>query len=221
MEIRQFGPFKSLFDGVNPSYSGYLPLLGLRPGNATQSAIDRVERALHAGESQLWVDAMLAERNWRPHLPAALAFLLDRPQTLSPVSLWKAIDVGWWVTPQLVVAALFSDAEFPCKLEERLDDFVADRLTQGPAKIECWNPPKVAASLLAASHYCSNAADAVARWHVSPHLKRLIDDDASCDSSGDIVMRWKAAVEQAFLQRGIMLLARFSATGNDGPSPLK
>lgn len=115
MEIRQFGPFKSLFDGVYTSYSGYLPLLGLRPGDATQSAIDRVEHALHAGESQLWLDAMLAERNWRPHLPAAVALLLDRSQTLSPVSLWSAIDRGSWVAPQLVVAALFSDAEFPTK----------------------------------------------------------------------------------------------------------
>jgi hypothetical protein len=104
MALTEFGPFAIAFDRGELKVPGYLELLGLND-NDSQVVIDRIERASATGDPRPWVDALLNDANWRPHLVAAIAFLLDDRDTLDRHLLWKAIDSGSWVTPQLVVTA--------------------------------------------------------------------------------------------------------------------
>jgi len=111
MAFSEFGPFAIAFEDGGLSAPGHLVLLNLMTGEEAQLVIEKIYGAMASGQSQLWIDALLAERDWRPHLPAAIAFLLDRGLTLQREPLWRAIDAGSWVTPQLAVVAYFSD---PC-----------------------------------------------------------------------------------------------------------
>jgi hypothetical protein len=95
-------------------------LLNLNPNsNGAQIVIDHIRDALAVRDAQRWVKALLADPGWRLHLVAAIAFLLDQPKALDCAPVWSAIDAGSWVTPQLVVTALFSDPTFPTRARER------------------------------------------------------------------------------------------------------
>ncbi len=45
--------------------------------DSAQVVIDRIETALGAGDPRPWVVNLFEEDNWRPHLVAAIALLLD------------------------------------------------------------------------------------------------------------------------------------------------
>jgi hypothetical protein len=111
-----FGPFSPLFDSGN-----YLALLNL--GASSERAIDEVSRALREETAPVSFNSFMSDGGWRPHLVGATACLLDRDGTLDRLQLWSAADAGSWVSPQLVVAAMFSDAEFVSRARERLQNF--------------------------------------------------------------------------------------------------
>src|SRR5215217_7637161 len=53
------------------------------------------------------------------HQPGA-QIVLDGRQTLTPTALWRAVDAGSWVLPQLVVCAHIVDSDFPSQCRDRM-----------------------------------------------------------------------------------------------------
>jgi hypothetical protein len=203
MTLAAFGPFALAFEKDGLRVPGYLTLLHLGFEQDVQVVIDRIQQAMADDGRQRWVDALLAERDWRPHLPAAIAFLLDRRSLLARDSLWRAIDSASWVTPQLVVAAFFSDPQFVARASVRLE-----RYSAGPNASDDDQPSaKVVASLIGASALIPELNPSVERWRENPAIESVLLLDAAWDRSEGIVLTWMAAVKRALASRNIELSA--------------
>jgi hypothetical protein len=103
-------PFDRLFENT-----AYLKLLRLLPW--ASSAIAEIERACGDEGAAQAAASMLAERNWRPHLVAAVATLFA---DFDATHLWGAIDRGSWVTPQLLVTAYYVDRDLVANVRARV-----------------------------------------------------------------------------------------------------
>ena len=93
MPVSTFGPFKCVFEPDANGRLGYLSLLHLQNDNVP-SVIDRIEQAMRDEDAPRWIAAQLGYPNWRTHLVAAIAYLLDRTFQLDCALLWRAIDAG-------------------------------------------------------------------------------------------------------------------------------
>lgn len=116
------GAFASLFQKGELDVPAYLTLLNLGPG--ADVAVARIETALTHETAPADRLALFEPINWRPHLVAGVAILVDvahgvpvREEDLR--ALWYAIDRGSWVSPQLLVVAFFGDPDFGSALRER------------------------------------------------------------------------------------------------------
>lgn len=207
-----FGPFAPVFARDGSGLPGYLALLGLERERAP-IVIDRIAEGLQYGDPDRWVAALFQEVNWRPHLVGALALLL-RP-SLDHELLWRAIDGGSWVTPQLVVTATFVDPRFRERARHRVAALCpvvvpvgltpAERHSAtGPAGTQA-RSAKQLASLIAASMEFPD----LAQWREDilqdERVKALLAVDASWDASDRIVISWSSAVRSAFVARGTSL----------------
>ena len=105
----EFGPFAAVLK--SPGEPAPLVLLSMR-GAEVGAVIRRIEQALAADDAVEGVDALFGSPDWRPHLVGAAALILDAGRRLDPSSIWKAIDAGSWVTPQLVTTAYLIDPSF-------------------------------------------------------------------------------------------------------------
>jgi hypothetical protein len=199
MTLEEYGPFASLF--VEGEFPGYLELLHMQ-GQAAQIVIDRTERAVAAEAPQRWVDRLLADRDWRPHLVACAAFLVDRKGVLDPKPLWTAIDAGSWAVPQLAVTALFVDPGFSEAARARVESLrLASAGLVGAAQER---GGKIAASLLEAA----SRVPSMAQWRASalsdPSIQSLLSADER-NGSPAIVVRWLDQAAAAFNQREVKL----------------
>jgi hypothetical protein len=213
MALTQFGPFAAVFEKGELDVPGHLELLHLHNPEA-QIVIDRVERALSADDPTRWVAAMFRDANWRPHLVGAIAFLLDQSETLDRELLWRAIDSGSWVIPQLVVTAVFVDPSFPEKARVRVAKQCPvivpvgltppERHSATGAEGVVGRSAKMLASLLAASA----AVPSLERWAADlqreAHTEQLLKED-EWNRSDEIVASWMSNVRRAFLERGDIL----------------
>jgi len=195
-----FGPFAPLFEPVGQgegSVPSYLVLLGLR-SPSVDIVIDRIALALNADDSAQWVPALLRDANWRPHLVAALAFVL-RP-TLDPQPLWDAIDRGSWVVPQLVVTAALVDPLFRARVRQRV---AATRPEDSPER-----SAKKLASILAISAELPDLAEWRASLLTDERVRALLGLDTAWNCSDKIVTQWWGALRTAFLTRDRTLTIR-------------
>ena len=169
MTKADFGPFEGAFGNTGLNVPGYLLLLNL-PDERAQVVIDRIAMALATGNPQPRVDALFLDADWRPHLVGALALLLSEDLILDLATCWTAIDRGSWVTPQLVVTAMFRDITFAenvrsrvaarCPVSEQGDlTRIQRHVATGPARTD-ERSAKMMASLLAAAR----CVPSLARW---------------------------------------------------------
>lgn len=129
----EFGPFARVFEKGELRVPGHLILLGLRERRSSRPELDersmvfrRVLAAVEHPEADAFILALFADLNWRPHLVAAIAALL-KPSDQVCAALWRAIDGGSWVTPQLAAAAYFLDPDLPANIRGRVGTFDAPR----------------------------------------------------------------------------------------------
>jgi len=205
----EFGPFAA-------AVPGYLELLNLDPNsNGAQIVIDQIRDALAVSDAQRWVSALLTDPGWRLHLVAAVAFLLDQPKALDCAPLWSAIDAGSWVTPQLVVTALFSDPAFPTRARDRVEGLcpvtspstltpIVRHVLTGPGEAHD-RSAKMLASILSVCSVVPSLAAREASWRAKTEIQALLDADAFRDRSQLITSHWMSATSAAFLKRGIVL----------------
>jgi hypothetical protein len=107
-------PFDRVLDG-----GGYLDLLHLGP--AADRTVGLIATALAEPGAVAAYTGFMSQSGWRPHLVGAVAALLDNENRLDRIQLWNAVDAGSWVTPQLVVAAMFSDPMFAERARHRIE----------------------------------------------------------------------------------------------------
>jgi hypothetical protein len=193
-----YGPFATAFERDGLSLRGHLELLTLGSVADTQLVIERIAIALREPDSQRWVAALLHERNWHPHLVAAIAMLLE--PSLDHAPLWRAVDGGTWVTPQLVVTAAFVDPTFQDQARVRF------------AALTPSDPPRRSAKMVASVLAVAADVPDLAAWRTeqleSEHVKELLAIDAATHASPRIVASWSIAVRAAFRSRGQPLAIR-------------
>lgn len=219
MTLPQFGPFAAVFEKGELAVPGHLELLHLHQPGA-QIVIDRVERALSTGDPARWVAALFRDVNWRPHLVGAIALLLEQSGTLDRSLLWRAIDAGSWVTPQLVVTAVFVDPSFPERARVSVDEQCPGSVPAGLTPAERHGATgrtrgpsaKMLASLLAASAAIPSlerwAADLQRDARVEQLRKKDVWTEDEWNSSSEIAVSWMSNVRRAFLERGRTLAPR-------------
>jgi len=203
----EFGPFGGILK--LPGEPTPLKLLSMR-SLEVGAVIDGIEQAAASEDAVRGVDALFASPDWRPHLLGAVALILDAGRRFDPSPLWKAIDAGSWVTPQLVTAAYLIDPAFAARLRDRIDARCAvvippnlspeerHRAT-GPA-----TPEQRSAKLLASLVRIGTLAPALAGWLKTavrrPELATLLAADP--DNSGNIAENWLKNVESQLRSRG-------------------
>ena len=212
MSTAQFGPFQALFEPGRFEVPLYLELLNWS-GRDIQTAIDLIDEALTRNDATNWVDKLLDDANWRPHLVAALALVLDDGGRLDTGALWRAIDAGSWVTPQLVATAYFVDRTFPERVRERMSALcpvvlpaglstIARHSATGPSGIT-GRSAKMMSSLLTLARLIPGLPSDVRQTIESPEFKELLNWDV--DRSGHIAAEWAKQLTRHFAVRDRVL----------------
>lgn len=212
MSLSKFGPFATVFTQSPRSVPGHLELLGLQHDTA-QVVIDLIQAVVSTGEAGGWIDALFDDPNWRPHLVGAMALILDDSQHFAPTGLWRAVDAGSWVTPQLVVTAYFIDREFPQRLVERIETMcpvsVPESLTPlerhsatGPA-----DPIHRSAKLMTSLVFMGRRLPSLSTWLdatcANARIAELLAQDV--DAAANICEDWLEQLQLQFARRGRQL----------------
>jgi hypothetical protein len=187
------GPFAAMFRGDGLPVPAYLCLLNLGHEQHALAALGRVREAMAAEDAAAWVEGLLAGPNWRPHLVAAVAYLADGDARLDREALWRRLEAGSWVAPQLTAAAFFSDAAFSARCRARLE---AAGLPNA----------KTVASLLGAASLCEGLAPFAERAREVPAVAASLAADAAYDRSDGIVRHWATAMRALFETLAIPLV---------------
>jgi hypothetical protein len=203
----EFGPFAAVLK--SPGGPAPLVLLSMRSVEVG-AVIGRVEQALAADDAVRGVDALFASPDWRPHLIGAAALILDAGRRLDPSSMWKAVDAGSWVTPQLVTTAYLVDPSFADRVRERIDAKCAVAVPSNLSPTERHRatgpatPEQRSAKLLASLVRIGMLAPALTGWLRTaasrPELAAL--QAADRDKSGNIAENWLKNVESQFRSGG-------------------
>lgn len=212
MALSKFGPFAIVFTQHRGSIPSYLVLLGLF-NEGTQDVISGTQSVLEPAKDGGWIDALFDDPNWRPHLVGAIALVLDDTEHFAPTGLWRAVDAGSWVTPQLVVTAYFVDPEFPHRVIERIEALcpvsVPASLTPlerhsatGPANLK-----QRSAKLMSSLVFMGRRVPSLSTWLDAvcedARIAELLAQDV--DDTADICDEWLEQLTLQFARRGRQL----------------
>jgi hypothetical protein len=183
LPLTYFGPFEFAFRRRGP---GYMELLGGIDRADAEVVVERIEKALDAPDAARFVDAMLSEGGWRPHLVACVAHLLDQTGKVDRDLLWRAIDGESWVIPQLVATAALCDEQFATKARVR---------------VERGSAPKLLASILGVCAASPVLQQLEPVWRRDPRLLEVLEKDV--DRSDLLAASWMASAQRLLLKRGL------------------
>lgn len=214
MHSSDFGPFAELFEPREGSVGGYLQLLNLSLTDDANDAIDRITRALAAPDASQSVGQMLSQMDWRPHLVAAVACLVNSDEMVVE-DLWCTLDRGSWVTPQLVVVALLVDPDFPERAMSRVARRCPIAMPPGlppmephlAARVDRGRSAKMLASVLEAALLIPRMATWRAEIQSIPDIMELLKRNAY-DQSDTITRRWFHRICAIFAARGVALVPK-------------
>ena len=199
-------PEFGIFEPVFASPHGYLALLGLGGSDADKAVA--LVRNCCANASNPFPDIcrLLDDTNWRPHLVAAVAVIVSGFNSEAVARLWKRVDCGSWVTPQITTALFLIDPEFESQARARLEAKCPVNLTEGlamtPAERHSATGPegtiersaKTGASLLQLVAMLSPMPDWVQEIRSSNDLQFLLARDI--DNSDGIALHWLNRIQQ-------------------------
>ncbi|MFT3838669.1 MAG: hypothetical protein QM723_16945 [Myxococcaceae bacterium] len=147
------------------------------------------------------LQAMLSEVNWRPQLVAAVAMLCCRPEQRPVDALWRAMDDGSWVSPQLAVVASAVDPGFleqarrrieaRCPISERLSGIPWEmrHSAAGPGSV-VGHSAKLLSSLVAVVGHSAAPPAWFAQQRDDAEVKAMIASDL--DRGGFLALDWLA-----------------------------
>jgi hypothetical protein len=204
------GPFASAFEGGELKVPGYLTLLHA-DGSDCQVVIRRVQTALKAPQASEVIPQLLSDRNWRPHLVAAVAILLADDSARFAHALWSAVDAGSWVAPQLVVTLRFTDPDFVegakrrieqrCPIFNPVGEHEIERNSAAEPDASPYRSAKNLAALIQALRDFEGTRAWVQQQIEDPEVKRLLEADV--DQAGFIASRWAEALRHQFTGLGV------------------
>lgn len=204
-EDNHIGPFSCFFDEA-PLYLEFLSL------NAPEPTIRLLQEAIGAS-SDVGSDLryMLHGPNWRPHLVAGMALLLNDTPELSR-ELWSAFDAGSWVAPQLAVVLYFHDPCFSLHARDRLllrcpvqaspSLAAAEQVSdQGLWKLQ--QAAKSMSALLALSTSLPGMAKWAGEMGAREDVRSLLGHD--CDDGSGLALGWMDRLTQTFAELNLEL----------------
>lgn len=111
----------SIFDPLFESKYDYLCLLNLGGEDAVRAV--QLVRACCRSVADPYPDInhWLDDPNWRVHLVAAVAAILQGPDPETVRRLWHRFDAGSWVTPQLAATLFLVDSDLERQSRTRLE----------------------------------------------------------------------------------------------------
>ncbi len=108
---RRWPGFRPAFDPNPVGVGWYLELLNLsqRPTEAVRVVTQCV---VTSTDPETEIEALWEELDWRFHLVAAVGLLALRDRLWAVDLLWRRLEQGSWVAPQLCATAALADPEF-------------------------------------------------------------------------------------------------------------
>jgi hypothetical protein len=191
-----FGIFEPVFESAH----GYLALLHLSADDAPKAVELVTDCCRKIANPYPDICRLLADSNWRPHLVAAVAAIVSGYDSEAARCLWRRLDSGSWVTPQIGVALYLVDRDFEAESRPRLlagcPLDVSDLMTMtGPERHSAAGPAgevdrsaKAAATLLQLLRTMSPVPSWVEGVSDSESLRALVAQDI--DASATIADRW-------------------------------
>jgi hypothetical protein len=207
--LAAFGPFAVVFEPIRDDKTPYLSLLHLH-AQRVAVVIDLIRAASRNDDSEPYILALLRDVNWRPHLVGAIASYF-RKTDATVAQMWRAVDGGSWVTPQLSAVLSLIDDSFVDRALERLashcplwsasqysiDSPIERHVAQGPAG-SYHRSSKAASSFLALLRLDSRDDERVTALENDSELRQLVADDV--DDGGGIATSWRARLLELAVQ---------------------
>lgn len=197
-----FGIFEPVFESAH----GYLSLLHLSGDDASR-AVELVKDCRRKSSNPYRdICRLLADSNWRPHLVAAVAAIVSGYDSEATRCLWRRLDTGSWVTPQVGVALYLVDRDFEAQSRRRLErgcpvDVSELMSMTGPERHSAAGPAgkadrsaKAAATLLQLLRTMSLVPSWVERLGESAEMRALLAQDI--DASATITDRWLRRIQE-------------------------
>ena len=151
-----------------------------------EDLVERITKALDARTAPHYVALLLLQPDWRLHLIAAVAHSLDERGKLGRDMLWRAIDAGSWVTPQLVATAALRDRQFEMNAR---------------ARVEPGRAPKLVASLLGVCAASPTLEELEPIWRRDAQIVELLKQDRN--RADLIASSWRASAQSLLLRGGL------------------
>lgn len=204
--LQSFGPFAVAFEPVGNQTAPYLSLLNLYDDQGLARAVELIREAARERDSESFLVMLLRDRNWRPQLVGAVANLFLRSDSASS-QMWRAVDAGSWVTPQLLAALSLVDSHFLERSLSRLDaacpivedpdyaveDPIENHVARGPSA-SCGRSAKTASSLLALLEAVAADDRRIVDKRTNNDVLALVAEDI--DESGDIAASWRDGISR-------------------------
>lgn len=204
----EFGIFEPIFQSPH----GYLALLNLNSADS-HDAVALVQKCCTSVPDPFPdIYNLLSDPNWRPHLVAAVTVILAGFNSQATTLLWRQLDCGSWVTPQLAAALFIVDPDFSSQARARLEakcpiDTSESRRMSPEERHSATGPAgtidrsaKAAAALLELASIAAPVPSWLQELRSSPDLKALLALDI--DASARIASRWFARIQE--IKRSIL-----------------
>jgi hypothetical protein len=128
-EIEHFGAFASIWTGQTPRHLVLLDLLDEKGAELAIQMLSDIIAQEHSAQDDLQV--LLADRNWRPQLVGATALAFGWGSASHWDEAWRQLEMGTWVSPQLVVALSRVDPKFKERAHVLLERLVSSGTPAG------------------------------------------------------------------------------------------
>lgn len=205
----RYGPFANVFETGELEVPGYLKLLNLADNDASV-VLRRIQRALTHEGANRFIFLLLEDCNWRPQLVGCLACLL-RPDFDATGSLWRAIDAGSWITPQLAVVLLCLDRNFIRETRVRVESGCPVSPIEGLSLMESYvatgpaGNKERSAKMMATLMHLSGKITELATWRKAVLAREDVQDllASDRDNAGKIVSFWAGNLTKLFESAGL------------------
>lgn len=202
-----FPSFGPMFKKGSANVGRYLTLLNL--GDGASEAVRRAKACLERSpRAASEITETFEVEGWREHLVGAVA-LLASPAEARPIEcLWRLVDRGSWVSPQLVATLSLTDPKF-----EQTAAAALDRLVAEPHEPHEPLPPITSPEEAAYRHSvvgpsvgpAKTAAALVGLTGLAPAGTAAEVVNRDSDGSGEIAVRWRKGIVRVFADARIAI----------------
>jgi len=199
--LAAFGPYAALFEPLQDVVLPYLTLLHM--GDGARKVVQCIKDVVGSNEDlEAATSVLLRDENWRPHLVGAVAVYLGVQTAETLEQVWRTLDAGSWVVPQLAAVLSLVDRHFLTASLERLtkrcpiikypdyetSDPIEGHVARGPANTSERSCKAVSSLLFLLSKDYPEDRDVVVLMN-DPGIAEMIADDV--DDGARIALEWR------------------------------